>query len=230
MTTRTEEATFRVDGRALRGHVFRPDHPPEKYLLFVHGLGSDHSGYVERAAAVSRDLGVAALAFDLGGHGESEGRLADLAPADHLSELAAAYDFLLASSPPRTMVEPKVGVCGASYGGYLSALLPGVREVWRMLLRAPALYPDDLFEVPLGQRRKCVAVHSDMVSSAARRFPGRALVVESENDTVIPHEVILQYLQEFQKSEPRTLYGAAHALERPEDKEKFLEWILEWFA
>lgn len=230
MTVRAEEVTFRAEGRVLRGHVFLPDQLPEKYLLFVHGLGSNRSGYVERAAAASRHLGAAALAFDLGGHGESEGRLADLAPADHLSELAAAFDFLLAAIPPRTMSGPKVGVCGASYGGYLSALLPSVREVWRILLRAPALYPDALFDVPLGRPRTSVAVHSDMVSASARQFLGQVLVVESEKDAVIPHDVICQYLEEFERSQHDTIAGAAHALERTEHKEKFVELILGWFS
>lgn len=230
MTVLAENVTFQVDGRTLRGNVFVPDTPPEKYLLFVHGLRSNRSGYVERAAAASDRLGATALAFDLGGHGESEGHLADLAPADHLSELAAAFDFLSASFPPSTTTEPKVGVCGASYGGYLSALLPSVREVWRILLRAPALYPDNLFDVPLGRARSTVAAHSDMIWSSAQRFQGRALIVESENDTVIPHDVVRQYLLEFERSQHTIIAGAGHALERVEHKEEFLELILGWFA
>lgn len=230
MTVLAEEVTFQANGRALRGRVFLPDHPPEKYLLFVHGLRSNRSGYIERADVASRHLGAAALAFDLGGHGESEGQLADLAPADHLSELAAAFDFLLAAIPPHTPAGPKVGVCGSSYGGYLSALLPSVREVWRILLRAPALYPDTLFDVPLGQPRSSVATHSNMVSSSASQFRGRMLIVESEKDTVIPHDVIRQYLEEFERSQHDTIAGAAHALERTEHKEKFIELILRWFT
>jgi predicted esterase YcpF (UPF0227 family) len=128
------------------------------------------------------------------------------------------------------MAGPKVGVCGSSYGGYLSALLPSNREVWRILLRAPGLYPDALFDVPLGQPRSSVAIHSDMLSSSARRFQGQALVVESENDTVIPHEVICRYLEEFERSQHNTIAGAAHGLERTEHKEKFVELILDWFS
>jgi hypothetical protein len=54
--------------------------------------------------------------------------------------------------------------------------------------------------------------------------------VESENDTVIPHDVIWQYLEEFERSQHDTIAGAAHGLERTEHKEKFIEFILGWFS
>jgi uncharacterized protein len=230
MSGQTEEVVFRSNGRALRGNLFLPDEFPEKYLVFVHGLESNRKGYVERAAAASRHIGAATLAFDLGGHGDSDGSFPDLAPADHFSDLNAACDLLLAAIPPPVRTAPKVGVCGASYGGYLGALLPTVREVWRILLRAPALYPDALFYMPLGQTRSSAAGHSDMLSLSAHQFKGRMLIVESENDTVIPTEVIRQYTREFEGSEHQTISGAQHALEQPEHRKKFLELILDWFS
>lgn len=230
MSGQGEEVVFRSNGRALRGNIFLPDEFRGKSLIFVHGLESNRSGYVERAAAASRHIGAAALAFDLGGHGDSDGQLPNLAPADHLSDLNSACDFLLAAIPAHVRTAPKIGVCGASYGGYLGALLPTARDVWRLLLRAPALYPDALFYVPLGQPRSSAAGHSDMLSLSAHQFKGRMLIVESENDTVIPQEVIRQYTHEFQQSEHQTILGAPHALERPEHRERFLKLILDWFS
>lgn len=223
--------TFSSGGRAVRGNLFLPDHPPKASLLFVHGLHSNRAGYLQRAASASRHLGAATLAFDLSGHGESDGQLGQLTPADHLHDVLAAYDFLGASVPETALAAPRVGVCGASYGAYLSALLPSARAVWRLLLRAPAMYPDELFHLPLDQQRHTeVARSPSMLIRSSGAFPGRLLVVESEDDTVIPHDVVEQYLALFPRVEHATLVGAEHALVLPEHKAEFLALILDWFG
>ena len=119
-------------------------------MLFVHGLGSGRATNVERAEAVSRRHSATCLAIDLGGHGDSTGRLTQMTPRRTWPTWW----------PPTTRsrhapgVDPsRIGVCAASYGAYLSVLLTAFRPVNRMLLRAPALYADDCFDRGLSERR-----------------------------------------------------------------------------
>ncbi len=196
-------------------------------VLFLHGWKSSRRSYLPRAAAVTADCGAECLAFDLSGHGDNATAPAEsFSPCRHLEETVAAYDELAA----REGVDPgRIGVCGASYGGYLAALLVAERPVASLLVRAPALYPDAAFELPPVARR------TELVTSAEARplrnlaaFPGPVLVVESERDEVIPHEVVAAYLASRPGIRYEVIAGAAHALSEPAWNEEFLRLILEW--
>lgn len=196
-------------------------------VLFLHGWNSSKRGYLPRAAAVSADCGAECLAFDLSGHGENASARADsFSPSQHLEEAVAAYDELAA----RENVDPqRIGVCGASYGGYLAALLVGRRPVASLMVRAPALYPDANFELPPAQRR------TELVAAADARplrnlaaFGGPVLVVESERDEVIPPGVVAAYVASRPGIRHEVIPGAAHAISEPAWNEAYLALILEW--
>jgi dienelactone hydrolase len=156
--------------------------------MFIHGLSADQFGYQIRARAVSDPLGLVCLTFDLSGHGASGSGLHYLSPRDHLVDVVAAYD-VLASHPA---VDPaRIGVCGASYGGYLATLLSGERAVSRLLLRAPALYDDDQVDQPLrGRRTSSAEAGSTMATRNLARFAGEVMILASGADEVIPPTVI----------------------------------------
>jgi pimeloyl-ACP methyl ester carboxylesterase len=196
-------------------------------ILFIHGWESSKRGFLERARAVSADCGAECVAFDLSGHGEDAAAPADsFSPRQHLGEATAAYDELAA----RAGVDPgRIGVCGASYGGYLAALLIARRPVASLLVRAPALYPDAAFEMPPRERR------TELVANAEARplrnlaaFAGPVLVVESERDEVIPREVVAAYLASRPGIRHETIPGAAHAMSDPAWNQAYLDLILHW--
>lgn len=193
-------------------------------ILFLHGLGSDQRGYESRAAAAADALGAVCLTFDLGGHGESDGDRDLLSPREHLQEVCCAYDALPASCD-------RVGVCGASYGGFLAALLVGERPVSRLLLRAPALYPDRFVDVALAERGplndpapRCAALRN------LAAFGGETLVLESGRDAVIEHATIEAYLGASPRMRHELIADATHHLADPAWKARFESEIVEWFA
>src|SRR5512144_1771264 len=115
-------------GRALVATIVEPagDSSQLRGLLFIHGLESDQRGYRSRAAMACQQLNAVCLTFDLTGHGRSNGTGPSPRLRDHLADVVAAYDRLIAK--PR--VDPaRVGACGASYGGYLAARLVAERSV-----------------------------------------------------------------------------------------------------
>lgn len=196
-------------------------------VLFLHGWESSQRGYLPRAEAVSEDCGAVCLAFDLSGHGENAAAPADsFSPSQHLEEAIVAYDALAAHDG----VDPsRIGVCGASYGGYLAALLTGQRPVASLLVRAPALYPDAAFDVPPVQRKTELVANADALPLRnLAEFSGPVLVVESEHDEVIPHEVVEAYVRSRAGIRHETIPGAAHAMSEPSWNREYLALILEW--
>jgi len=215
-------------GRNLAGHYFEPPDlsNPGPALLFVHGRGSSQVGYLPRADALTKHLGVTCLTFDLTGHGGSP-TLADVTARDHLDDCEAAFDAL-AHHPG--VDARRIGVCGASYGGYLSVLLSGRRDIARLLLRAPALYHDAAIDTPIDRRgtSSSDAVATQLFAGLARSRAD-VLIVESEYDEVISRSIIEAYLHGCPRAHHRILRGARHGLSEP-DEATFATILTDWFS
>ena len=218
---------LRSGGRTLAARLFRPASASGPGILFVHGLHSNQEGYRERAEALVERIGAVCLTFDLAGHGDSEGVRDALSIDDHLEDVFAAYDRLAAESD----VDPsRIGVAAASYGAFLAALLVGRRHVARLAIRAPALYADSEFDIPLGAREESEdPPETSAALDALERFSGPVLIVESENDEDVPAGMIAAYRRARPDAEHVTIAGAGHQLSRPEWRAEFLAALLDFF-
>ena len=166
------------------------------------------------------------MAIDLGGHGDSTGRLTQVTPRQNLADVVSAFDEL-ASVPG---VDPaRIGVCAASYGAYLSVLLTAFRTVNRMLLRAPALYADDCFDRGLSERRPGDPTTAQTPLAHLALFPGPVTIVESENDEVISRDTIAAYLAALPSAAHVIQPDARHALTDPAWRAAFQQIVVEFF-
>lgn len=215
-----------ADG-SLAATVVTPVRPSGAGVLFVHGLGSDRSTNVERAQALADVHGITSLAVDLRGHGDSTGRLSQITPRENLDDVRVAFDALL-SQPG--VEAARAGVCAASYGAYLSVWLTEQRQVARLLLRAPALYPDDCLDARLSQRRAGSTHSSPLLADALRRLDVPVLLVESENDEVISPVVVATYLASQPRIDRVVLPGASHALTDPRCRADYQRLLVDFFA
>lgn len=233
----------------LRGTLFQEGTPKaaNPAVLFVHGWKSDEKGYFKPAEAVER-LGYTCLTINLRGHGTSDGDMEQLTLSDHLDDVTASYDFLA----DKTGVDANpIHVVGSSYGGYLAALLTSRRILASLVMRAPALYKDGDFDSTKGQRE---ASHSPWAGPPASGpspvrewrynralrpiadFPGKILLIESQNDRIIPHSVIELYIRAAGSSNRRdmltyvVLEGAGHTLTEPRWDQRFIDLLVDWFA
>lgn len=221
--------TFASGSRQLAGHVFAPPRSTAGGigLLFIHGSDSSQRGYHERATAATESLGATCLTFDLSGHGASEGSPAKLSVRDHLEDCEAAFDRL----GEEAAVDPAlIGVCGASHGGFLAALLTAHRAPSSLLMRAPALYPDSELGRPGGPQRSSVETPETATAlRALAHYDGPALILESEHDELIPHDIIEAYIRACKHGRREVIPGIGHALDDARSRARFIELIVAWF-
>jgi dipeptidyl aminopeptidase/acylaminoacyl peptidase len=229
-----------VGGVTLAGTFLTPPGPgPHPAALFAHGWGSSQRqdvGTAKRLVAA----GVAALTFNFRGHARTREQRDTVTRADNLADLAAAYD-LLHGRPG--IDAARIGIVGASYGGYLAVLLTAERDVRWLALRAPAIYKDQDFDRPKRElnldpelpayRKRRLAPGDNRALRIASRFTGDVLVVESEDDTVIPAAVPGNYVRAFGEASSvrhQRLAGADHGLSRPAWRVAYTSTLVAWLA
>ena len=238
MPTRDEPVYMRVEDEHILGTLISPGSLLPG-VLFVHGWGGDQQQYVARARELTA-LGCVCLTFDLRGHAQTQARHDIVSREDNMRDILAAYDFLAAQ---RNVDSDSIAVVGSSYGGYLAALLTAQRPVKWLALRVPALYKDSDWSLPKLQLRseqdlekyrlQPISPDESKALRACRAFTGDVLIVESEHDTVIPHQVIVNYREaciSARSSTYRLIEGADHGLSNETWKSAYTLLLVNWFT
>jgi dienelactone hydrolase len=238
MTIRDEPIEIAVDDQQIEGRLIAGV-TAGPAVLFVHGWGGNQQQYLNRARAVA-ELGFICLTFDLRGHARSDGQRETVSREDNLRDLLAAYD-VLAGQPGINATA--IGMVGSSYGAYLAAIMTSQRAVRWFALRAPALYNDAGWELPKRQlhedpdfcayRRRAVAPEENRALRACTAFVGDVLIVESEQDDVVPHPVIANYLAACSRARSvthRLIKGADHGLTDVSWQRTSTSFLLQWLA
>ena len=239
MKVRDEALAIQVDGQAIDGTLLIPEgvegRPPG--VLFLHGWGGCQEQYLDRARRIAA-LGCVCLTFDLRGHEATQAQQETVTRAENLRDVLAAYDALARCGKADRR---RMALVGSSYGAYLAALLTLQRPVRWMALRAPALYKDTGWDVPKRKlhqdpdfeafRRREVSPAENRALAACANFHGDALLVESENDQVMPHPVIANYVAALSNAHSltyRVIDGADHGLTSAEWKQAWTDLLVTW--
>ncbi len=234
---------FKVDGQKIKGTLIFPSKLKAKNpgVLFIHGWESNKTGYIPRAQTVAAN-GAICLIFDMRGHGNSGSKLANLSRKDHLKDAMTAYDFLL--SQPK-VDKNKIGVVGSSYGGYLSAILASKRNLKWVVLRAPALYKDDTFNLPswkvmnkdkykrAKKYKKEKIDFNNLALQSLHKFRGDILLLKSEKDEIIPEHYTRNYIKTINPKanfDLKIIKDADHSLSQNKWKQEFIKILESWSA
>jgi pimeloyl-ACP methyl ester carboxylesterase len=230
-----EAVDIAVDDERIDGTLITPASRVPG-VLFVHGWGTDGGTYATRAREIAA-LGCVCLTFDLRGHAATRDQRESVTREDNLRDVVAAYDRLAAHP---LVDRSAIAVVGSSYGGYLAAVLTAERPVAWLALRVPALYKDEDWALPKHElggpgldayRRGPVAAQENRALAACAAFEGDALVVESERDSTVPHEVIANYLAAFREMRSltyRRIAGADHALSEVPWQQAYTSILVNW--
>jgi pimeloyl-ACP methyl ester carboxylesterase len=238
MSTRDEPVYMRVEDEHILGTLIVPG-SLLRGVLFVHGWGGDQQQYVARAHELAA-LGCVCLTFDLRGHAQTQARHDVVSREDGMRDILAAYDFLAGQ---HNVDSDSIAVVGSSYGGYLAALLTALRPVRWLALRVPALYKDSEWSLPKLRlkseqdlekyRLQPVSPNESKALRACHAFTGDVLIVESEHDTVIPHQVVVNYREACISARSltyRLIEGADHGLSSEAWKSAYTQLLVNWFT
>lgn len=235
-----QKVSIPVDGQQIRGTLFFPEilHTKNPAVLFIHGWNSKEDGYFARAAAVVQ-YGAIALTINLRGHGTSDGDLEDFSRKDHLKDAITAYDFLASQEG---VDKTRIGVVGASYGGYLASILSSKRKIKYLVFRAPALYQDRDFDVPTAYliradeevyRQTNLSAKNNIALQAISIYFNYFLLVESELDDICPQEITNNYytaISSKARKDYQIIEGAGHNLKSQISKQAFIDILSDWFG
>jgi uncharacterized protein len=165
--------------------LFLPASAPLATVVVLHGAGSCKESHFDFARACRAD-GLAAVCFDMRGHGESEGSLDGRALSDVAAMAALARD--------RTGVDA-VALRGSSMGGYLALVAAAEASAAAVVAICPASAAglarglrDERFEFradPEGLG-SVLAAHDELRAAEALDVP--LLLLHAEGDEVVPVE------------------------------------------
>ncbi len=235
MGTSSDTVEIPVEEEAMAGTFLAPQSKVPG-VLFVHGWGGSQERDLDRARGIA-GLGCVCLTFDLRGHVKNSERQQSVTREENLRDLLAAYDCL--HRHPAT--DPRaIAVVGTSYGAYLSAILTTLRPVRWLSLRVPSLYRNEQWDSPKRKldRDDLARYRSGFIPAADNRallactqFRGDVLLVESENDHLVPHATIMSYRAAFQSSHSlthRVIDNADHALSDKAAQQAYTSILVSW--
>jgi fermentation-respiration switch protein FrsA (DUF1100 family) len=237
-----EQVYFESDGLTLAGHLYLPaGQPPYPVVIVCHGLTSCKENHAE-FACFSQKRGLAALAFDFRGHGESQGCL----DARVLHDISAAVAYL--RGRPEVDADRLV-IRGSSMGGHYAlhagAVYPALKAVVAICPSSEADLERGIFNVELWQSLSDVEgaslrlalpdylsyLRQHNIFAAVSKISPRALfLVHCQDDEIIPYQNS-QRLYEL-ASQPKKfllLEGGDHrtAQHAPAVHEAIVDWLRE---
>ena len=143
----------------------------------------------------------------------------------------------------RSVDTTRMAVVGSSYGGYLAAILTSQRPVKWLALRAPALYKDSDWELAKrhlktqqdleAYRRLPVRPEESRALRACTAFTGDVLIVESEHDLIVPHQVLVNYREACVAARSlthRVIEDADHGLSEAPWQQAYTSLLVSWLS
>ena len=195
-----EHVYFESDGLTLAGHLYLPGgQPPYPAVVVCHGLISRKDNHAEFARFL-QERGLAALAFDFRGHGESQGCL----DAEALHDISAAIAYL--RGRPEVDAD-RLAIRGSSMGGHYAihagAAYPALKAVVAICPSSEADLERGIFNVEFWHSisdvegaKLCLVLpdylsylrQHDIFAAVSKISPRALFLIHCQDDEIIPHQ------------------------------------------
>lgn len=165
---------------------------------------------------------------------------ADRATVNRDQALHQAIDDYMALCGVRGVSRSRMALLGFSFGAYMASFLASSKPARLLVLRSPALYPDEGWDVAKEEldktelRRYRSSRRSPRENRSLRccaDFTGDVLLIDSAEDQIIPPQVIHSYERSFGKARSvtrHTIADADHQLPRPAWRQEYQNVVIEW--
>ncbi len=233
-----QKVIFGTSGQEIQGTLITPKILKKKNpgVILIHGFGSSEKNYLPLAQRLA-EKGIVALAINLRGHVKGASENNTLHVRDGFQDGEKAYDFLVQHE---FIDRKRIGMCGSSFGGGISAYVSGVRNTHSLVLRAPATYTDYLMSLTLkdimaeeGEKfNKMENISKTLVIKRLKKFTGSLLVISSEKDFVIPAKMTQAFFDAPIHAKMKDfieMKDATHALDTDVLREEFRSLATSWF-
>ncbi len=234
-----EKIKFNSNGQRVEGTLIMPEKISGRVggVIFFHGMTSNEKNYIPIAEKIA-ELGMVGLTINFRGNGISEGDSDYLKVSDALLDGINAYDFLAQQD---FIDKNKIGICGASLGGAIAAGVSAKKEVRSLVLRAPAVYTNELMHFTYSQimadekrifYKKIIDLSDTPAIQSISIFNGNLLVITSEKDSIIPGAITDKYIEGAKLAQRKELYeikGATHRLLDDLWRNQFINKTVDWF-
>ena len=235
-TIKFKSGNLQLTGTLVWPDVLKDENPA---ILFIHGLTGTKEKSYQYANSLAK-LGYVSLLFDMRGHGESEGDINTATIKDFLTDCLSAFDYLINI---KKIDKGRISIIGNSLGGYLGVVLTSKRKVKKLAIRAPADYPNNVFDKfaiehgadnpsVMEWRKQLKDYNKSMALEAIHAFDGHILIIESENDDRVPHATLDNYINAASDKNKLThviLQGASHSIGVGKFRNKVEKILLTWF-
>lgn len=231
-----------VDGNRLNATLISPKKLKKNNptILFIHGWTSAKERSYQYASHLTK-LGYISFLFDMRGHGDSEGNINTVTTKEFVDDLTTIYDYVCTIAG---VDKENISIVGSSFGSYLGILLSEKRPVKRLVLRVPADYANEFFNISkmkttgittqevLDWRFKSKGVHETFALEAISKFKGDILIIESGKDTIVPHQTIQNYINAIENKRKLThkiIQNAPHSIKEGPFRDMVKDILIHWF-
>ncbi|MGB9642234.1 MAG: alpha/beta hydrolase family protein [Candidatus Ratteibacteria bacterium] len=191
-------------------------------IIFCHGFSGNRSESHFIFTKTARQLaynGIACLRFDFMGSGDSAGNFEDMTLETEIQDACQAHKYL--TSLP-FISRKTIGILGLSMGAIPASFVASKISLTALCLWSPVAYPEEISEKILtaAMRKKLQTQNSAYLTGAglrigknfvkslkkinpievSSRFGGHALIIHSQDDTVINTSHALAYYKAFHNS------------------------------
>jgi len=199
-------------------------------IVFLHGGGHANTTRYEYLQNRLESIGVATLAFDMRGCGQSEGQFADSSLNNRERDADNAIKFFCSQT---NLCNNQLYLWGSSMGAHVACKLCNKLSARGLVLQSPAAYGESAESLLLGEEfTKEINKPNSWKDSPAfeelSKFSGKTLVVFGKNDTVIPDEVKRLFRESIKQDDKFIMLdGGIHTLLRPQtdEEQKALEQL-----
>lgn len=223
---------FKVGDTVLRGSLFIPNGKgPFPGVIFFHGSGGSGDMYFDLAEKIS-NKNIIGFAFNYRGAGKSDGVFEEQTLKMGIDDAMAALDFF---QKLEQLDKNRIGLCGASFGGFLAAILASKFPIKSLILNVPAAYANE----DLSKQRDFAGELNErtFLNSKAYKeignYKGNLLIIENELDDVLLPGMVKEYLDSANSASKKEYFvskGAKHRVSDDPPKRKILtEKVINWF-